>query len=72
MLDTSERGEGRSHIRGDPSCNQVFISILSSKEGIQEGANAQGSASFMASVGSALLCSLLASFSAEVSCKSIL
>ena len=34
--------------------------------------NAQGSASFMARVGSALLCSLLASFSADVSCKSVL
>lgn len=31
-----------------------------------------GSASFMASVGSALLCSLLASFSADVSVKSSL
>jgi hypothetical protein len=32
----------------------------------------QGSASCIANVGSALLCSLLASFSADVSCKSIL
>lgn len=36
------------------------------------GCYSQGSASCMASVGSALLCSLLASFSADVSCKSAL
>jgi hypothetical protein len=34
--------------------------------------DAPGSASFMASVGSALLCSRLASFSADVSCRSVL
>jgi hypothetical protein len=68
VLDAPQRRKKGFARRGNLGCTYLLATAQNGNSTVC----VQGSASCMASVGSALLCSRLAFFSADVSCKSIL